>query len=255
MSTPLPPAAPAAAPTAGPKSIDFAKPFTFAFEDPEWLTKVGITLAVFFGSMLTMGCLFVGLAGFALLYGYQRRVALRTMQGQPGLPDWDAWEDDLREGAKLMVVRLVWGLPGALMLGLAYAAFLLGALAGQDSGPPTWALALAGVFGCLGAPLTLLGAIGGEIGVVRCIEKGELAAGFRVGEMVRFARENLVNLLLLLVVVILSGMIAQMAGLVLCGIGILFTPGWIFLPTGQAIGQVLQADRAHRTTSSAAVFT
>ena len=251
MATPLPPAAP---PAAGPRSIDFAKPFTFAFEDPEWLTKVGITLAVFFGSMLTMGCL-VGLAGFAMLYGYQRRVALRAMQGQPGLPDWDSWEDDLREGAKLMVIRLVWGLPGALMLGAAYLAFILGAVAGQDAGPPTWSIAIAGVFGCLGAPLTLLGGIGGEIGVVRCIENGELAAGFRPAEMVRFARENLVNLLLLFVVMILSGMIAQMAGLVLCGIGILFVPGWIFLAGGQAIGQVLQADRAHRTTSSSAVFT
>src|SRR5436305_2036927 len=103
MST-LPPAA-SAAPAAGPKTIDFAKPFTFAFEDPEWLMKVGITLAVFFASFLTMGC-FVGLAGIAILYGYQRRIAQRVMQGQPGLPDWDSWEDDLREGAKLLVIRL-----------------------------------------------------------------------------------------------------------------------------------------------------
>jgi len=251
VSTPITPST-ATAPS-GPKTIDFAKPFTFAFEDPEWLQKVGIALAVFFASAITAGCL-VGLAGFAVLFGYMKRVADRAIQRQPGLPDWDSWEDDLREGSKLLVAALVYALPGALVLAFGYVLFIIGAAAGGGDQPPTWAMAVLVTSLGLGMLLLLVGMIGAQIAVVRIVDTGKLGAAFHPGEMIRYVRANFVNLLLLFVVSILAGFAAQAVGLLLCVIGVFFTRGFVFLAQGNAIGQVIQADRATRATSSAAVF-
>ena len=81
--------------------MDIAKSFTFMFEDPEWLRKLGIGFLV-----VAVGLLFsvvlIGLIPLIIVLGYTLDVTRNVMDGQPNpLPEWNDWEGFLMRGLKL----------------------------------------------------------------------------------------------------------------------------------------------------------
>src|SRR2546430_12333081 len=98
---PPPPPPPLRPPTTG---FDFARPFTFTFEDPRWVQKVLL------GGLFMLASAFI--VGAFFLYGYLARLARNVIAGvQHPLPEWDDLGEFFSEGLRLFCVGLIYTLP------------------------------------------------------------------------------------------------------------------------------------------------
>ena len=237
MSTPPP----APAPT---RTLDFGRCFTFLTEDPDWVKKLLIGGAFTLASALIVGAFFVA--------GYVARFVRRVAAGEARpLPEWDDLGGIFGDGLRLVglyfactigVVLLVLLL--ACPLGLVFAA-----LSGVSHNRA--AEEFLAVFGGLGfvalyGVLFLLGFAVNLVlpaAAVRVIFKNDLAAGFDIGAIVRFVRENLGNYLLSLVVFILANFLAQF-GVILCCVGVFPAIFWAYLTLGYALGDTVRLNPA-----------
>src|SRR4051812_33902692 len=98
---PPPPPPPVRPPASG---FDFARPFTFTFEDPRWVQKVLLGGLFMLASVFIVGAFFV--------YGYLARLARNVIAGmQHPLPEWDDLGEYFSEGLRLFCVGFIYTLP------------------------------------------------------------------------------------------------------------------------------------------------
>jgi hypothetical protein len=217
------------------QTFDFARPFQYAFEDPNWMKKV------------LMGGLFllIPIVGPMVAYGYMIRTMRQVADGNDSsLPEWDQFGDDLMTGLKAMVTVLGYVFPGFIIyFGAQIVGVILSAVGGHSDAVGTIAglVMMAGM--CLGMPILMIGALLSPIGLLRFVDTGEIGAAFRFGEVLGFVKNNFVNILMALVVGFVGQFIAQF-GIIACFIGVLFTMTWALMVQGHAWGQVLKLDRA-----------
>ncbi|PKO21777.1 MAG: hypothetical protein CVU38_12955, partial [Chloroflexi bacterium HGW-Chloroflexi-1] len=71
--------------------MDIGKSFTYMFEDPDWLRKLGIgTLVGLIG--IVFSPILIGFIPLLMLMGYTLDVVRNTMDGrQYPLPEWEDW--------------------------------------------------------------------------------------------------------------------------------------------------------------------
>jgi hypothetical protein len=206
-------------------NLDIGKAFTFVTEDPNWVTKVliggGLTLAMILGFML----LFVpGLFVLAIIAGYLYAVCHNVINGQPQpLPEWDEFGAKMRDGFKVIVVGLVYGLPLVLISLLFFVPFIFAIALGNDGA------AVAGVgFLMLGICLSFFAAILSyivmPIGMGRlAASNGDVGTALRVGEVFSTLSRNVgTYLVVALISYFLIGFIGGLGGIV-CGVGAAFT--------------------------------
>ena len=92
--------------------MNIGKSFSFVFEDPRWLTKVGIgTLVLIISGLLSP--ILVGILGYFILTGYGLEVLHNVRKGELyPMPEWrDRWGEWLVLGVKAAVAVFVWALP------------------------------------------------------------------------------------------------------------------------------------------------
>jgi hypothetical protein len=231
-------------------TFDIGRPFVYVFEDKDWITKVLIGGAVFLGSFM-LSLVLIGLAGFLLIAGYQRRVSMAVAEGaELPIPDLFAQPgEDMVVGLKMMAIGFVWVLPALVLRVIGVIAMLVISAVGggNDDAAAVGGFVMIGT-SCLALPLQILGSAIALIGILRFWDTGELGAGFRVGEIMAFAKRQWVNLLLSLVVMMGAGIAAEMVGFLLLCIGIFFTMFWSNLATAHALGQIIRIDRATRAS-------
>ncbi len=86
--------------------MNIGKAFTFAFEDKDWLKKIGIAGLV----------MLIPLIGQITVMGWAIEVTRRVINRESEtLPDWSAFGDYLVKGLKLFVISLVYSLPIILL--------------------------------------------------------------------------------------------------------------------------------------------
>ena len=222
-----PPGLPPAGPREG--TFDFVKPFTFVFEDPNWLRKVLIGGLFYLLSFLIVGLFFIA--------GYVARLVRNVANGvQHPLPEWDDLGEYFAEGLKLAAVAIIYcvpivavvialGVPGALM-------------SGADSDVArNFGGGLMGCAWCLMIPFSLLLAAVMPVAYLRTVMTGRIGAAFEFGEIWDFIRTNFANYLLAIVVHIVAQFASQLGIMLLC-IGIIFTAFWSVVVSGHAFGQV-----------------
>jgi hypothetical protein len=217
---PPPPPPPPPAPTGAGTGFDFGKPFTFLFEDPRWLNKV------------LMGGLFVFLSflivGWFFLLGYCARLTRNIVAGvERPLPEWDNLGEYFNEGLRLFGVALVYVLP---IVAFVIAIGLPGAImsAAENQGLKNLGGGLLGCSWCLIVPFALAITFFLPAALVRVSILQRFGAGFEIGELWRFIRENIGNYLLAIVVYLVARFLAG-AGIVLLCIGVIFTGFWSVL--------------------------
>jgi hypothetical protein len=189
--------------------MDIAKSFTFMFEDPDWLRKLGIGFLV-----VAVGLLFsvvlIGLIPLIIVLGYTLVVTRNVMDGQANpLPEWNDWEGFLKRGLKLAGVLVVWALPLILMsipLGLG------AALAGNGN--------QGGFAAALGALCSLCGVcLSIAWGVVYLVftpaiyahlaYTNRFSSGFEFARLWEFTRANLSNVIVAILLVLVAGVIGS----------------------------------------------
>ncbi|HET9221192.1 MAG TPA: DUF4013 domain-containing protein [Roseiflexaceae bacterium] len=211
--------------------MDIGKTFSYVFEDERWISKVLIGGLVFI----------VPILNFAV-FGYTLKVAQNVAQGNSRpLPEWGGeFGDHFMRGLYWVVIQLVYLLPAILLYGI-FACVLVGAgsAASENGSDAAGAIGTLGV--CLLPLVFLLFLVGGVLaygGIARFAATNSLSEAFKFAEVIALVRNNLGDWIMLLLVIILSGIVAQL-GFIACGVGVLFTSFYAQCVNGHALGQLI----------------
>ena len=224
--TPPPPTPP------GRTTIDFGRPFTYVFEDPEWIVKVVIGGLMYILSIFLIGIFFI--------FGYCARLTRNVADGAARpLPQWDDWGNDLVEGLKLFVIVLIYYAPVMIIFMVAMGGMaMLGAIA-DDTGADGVAAVAGGMFSigmCLLYVLALAVAVILPAALTLAVMRRSFAAAFDFRAVFAYMGQNGTNYILAIVVHFVAGFLAQFGVILLC-IGLLFTAFWAQLATTYAFAE------------------
>jgi len=219
-----------------PSTFDFARPFTFVFQDPGWVAKVLIGGLFLLGAVILIGPLFA--------MGYCAQLVRNVVAGQQRpLPEWDRLGDYFAEGFRMFVIGLVYTIPVIVVAGFfVVPAFIAGTLANRNDALREVQAVMGGFASCLIAPLSLLLSFWIPGALLFAVVEERMGAAFEFARIWGFIRDNLGNYLLAFVVYIIARFVAG-AGLILCCIGIIFTMFWQMLITSYAYAETWRLAR------------
>ena len=208
--------------------MNFGKSFTYPFEDKEWVTKLLI------GSLLSV-IPFVNLA----TYGYALRIVKNVADGveQP-LPNWDDLGDYFVKGLIATLGTLVYFLPViALSVVIAVFSALAGYDASSNSGQFTPFVLCVWGLSCTMGLYALFVSLILPAAYAKYAISGEFGAFFRFREILPFITSNLGDYIIVLILAWIAYFVASF-GVILCGIGIVFTQFWALLVGPHLLGQI-----------------
>ena len=211
MSAPPPP------PASSSQTIDFAQPFRFVFDDPDWIKKIVIGGLFYLLSFLLIGLFFIG--------GYTVLLCRNVIRGvaRP-LPEWDDLGTYFVDGVKVLLICLLYALPILVVWLLLFGgAALSGSFENEDIGA-----IIAGMSGCvtlLMVLVILLYSLFLPAALLMFVATGSIAEAFNIRRIVRFVTNNPANYILAWLVYLVSNFLSQF-GIVLLCIGVIFTAFW-----------------------------
>lgn len=224
--------------------MDFGRAFTFAFEDPDWLKKIGIAALVFL----------IPVVGTIVVLGWGLEITRRVINNEPQpLPDWSNFGEFLSKGFKAFVVSFAYLLPilliafcGQLGIGFAIAG------AGNSSNSDATASILSLVMFCVICFLSLLGMAVSIIlpaahGILAAT--GELGAAFRFNEVFGLVRAAPGPYLMVVVGVFVTSLVLSPLGMLICFIGVLVTSAYTSVLSAHLTGQAYKVAKAAQTST------
>jgi hypothetical protein len=174
--------------------MDIGRAFSYPFQDPAWVTKIII------GAVMVL----IPIIGWLILGGYTLRIMRRVVSGSDvPLPEWTDYGAMFADGVKALIVYIVWAIPFIILTAISNASDNL-------------------VFNCLSAVVGLAQTPLLASAIVPVAISGELADGFKFGEIINRVLNNLGPYLIVIVIGIAASIIAGL-GIIACGIGILAT--------------------------------
>jgi hypothetical protein len=218
------------APQATPAQVDVGEAFGYVFRSRNWFGK----LAVGALCLLFFWLFFIPLF---ILLGYFVEAARSISRGGRELPPWTDLGKKLGEGFLLAVALFVWELPGSILSSGGGGFHCVQSSCSFQAGPLA---PLGALYGLLIALLTA--AIWSQFLV------GGFAGAFDFRVVFRRALQNPGMTVIVWLVASVLGVIIALAGLIVVGIGILFT-----LPYAFALSANLYGQFAQRTEGAAGV--
>ena len=198
--------------------MDIGKSFGFVFEDKEWVTKILIgALILLAGVLLGIFVIPAILAGF-LLSGYGVEITRRVIRREAEvLPVWDNWGDLLIDGLKVWVIGVVYALP------IIISSICLGTPIGilSENSESAGAI-LSAILGCINLLWGIVMAFLLPAAIALFVDKDDLGAAFRFGEVFGLVRDNFSTYLITAVMIWVANLIGGL-GVILCGFGWLVT--------------------------------
>jgi len=217
-------------------SLDFLRPFTFAFDDPRWLPKI------LMGGLFALASIF--LIGIFFIYGYMARLARNVIKGvQYPLPEWDDLGEYFTEGLKLFAVALVYAIPVILIAGIAIVPMIIiNAGADNNEALRSFAGMSASCVWCVMFPISIALAVWMPAALLMVVVTGEFSAGFDFRRIWQFIRANVGNYILAFVVWLVARFAASFGFILLC-VGVFFTAFWAFCVAAYAFGEVYRMSK------------
>jgi len=206
--------------------MNIGKSLSFVFEDKKWIEKILI------GGILML----IPLLGPILMLGYSVALVRNVRNHEPEpLPEWDDWGTKIAEGFKLLIINFIWGLPLFILM---FLMFIPAAMAGNSDSGGGFAGFLMFCFGCFMFlyAIVLWLAVPGI--TIKFAETGEFGDGFKVGEILNFTKKHVGPIIIVAIVSWLVYMVAGLIGMLLCGVGTLFTMFWASLVYYHMVGQI-----------------
>ena len=187
--------------------------FTWPARDPQWLTKILIIGLI----------LLIPIAGAINGIGWMLATLDRLRAGDEALAPANL--SYIGRGFRLFVVNLVYGLAIVLVAAAIYVpALLIASSQSQGSANPTL-VSLAIVLSLLAFSVATLGTLALNFAlpsIVLATDRDGIRGGLRVSAVLRRSRINVANTLIAGLMLIAAGFVGSL-GIVLCGIGVLFT--------------------------------
>jgi hypothetical protein len=203
--------------------MDFAKAFSFVFDDQDWIKKVAI------GGLITL----IPIIGIFIVMGYALAVARNVIHGkEQAMPEWSDFGKMLVDGFFSWLISMVYTLPiFILMCVVMFPAMLIG---GEDS-------VLGGLAGCCVAVFSIIYGFAMCLfflpaALMRYAVSGDIMSAFKFGEILALTRANLMVFLMALLIAIVASFVGGL-GAIACGVGALFTGFYSYCVMGHAYGQ------------------
>ena len=210
--------------------MDFAKAFSFVFDDPNWVQKIII------GGIVSL----IPVIGWFLVMGYMIAVGRNVIRGNPEpLPDWSEFGQFLIDGLYTMVISFVYTLPIFLVLCFVLLPALAIGGAFEGNGEELGAIGVLGIC-CFTGFAVIYGIAVGWLflpaALARYADTGDMASALRFTEVFAISRANPFVFLMALIVSWVASFIAGF-GMILCFVGVFFTGFYAQCVTGHAYGQ------------------
>ena len=213
-----PPPAPPAPPTGSGTQFDFLRPFTFAFQDPRWVTKILI------GGLFYIAAFF--LIGIFFILGYCAKLFRNVLAGVADpLPEWDELGEFFSEGLGLVVIGLAFTVPIIVLVAAVFIPAVIVAGASQEEIARNLSGGAMSCAWCLIVPLSLAVSFFLPGALTLAVVERRFTAAFEFGRLWRYIRGNFANYLLAFVVYLIARFAASF-GLILFCIGVVFTAFW-----------------------------
>lgn len=218
--------------------MDFGRAFTYAFEDSEWIKKVGIAAVV----------ILIPIVGGIVLMGWALELMRRVIADDPTpLPDWSDFGGLLGKGFKAFVVTLAYTLPVILVV-ICGQTVTIGSAAALENNPDvagTVAI-VAGI--CMGCFALIFGILAGLLvppALGNLAVTGELGAAFRFGEVFGLLRSAIGPYLISILIIALVSPILASLGSLVCGIGALAAAAYLQVITSHLYGQAYKVAKSN----------
>ncbi len=225
--------------------MEFGRAFTFVFDDPEWLKKIGIAGLVFL----------IPVIGSIVVMGWGLEITRRVIKNETALlPDWINFSEYLPKGFQAFVVGFAYALPLILLIACGQGATIAMTFAAASSntdaaGPIVTVLSL-----CISCLFIILGIATGFLmpaALGSLAARGELGDAFKFNEVIGLVRAAPGPYLMVLLGSGLANMILSPLGMVACGIGMLFTVAYTSAVSGHLSGQAYKAAKALHSQTGA----
>jgi hypothetical protein len=224
--------------------MDFGKAFTFMFEDPDWLRKLGIGTLIGLVGVLLFWTIIVPIVVSILVLGYTLEVTRNLLvRREPVLPEWHDWSGFLSRGFKLFIAFLIWSLP----IIVAMIPMMIGAaLTDNNSGAEGLGIFMILCTSCLMMLWLVVVFLFTPAIYVAVAHSDSFAAAFNFARLWAFTRDNLgnviVSIILAMVLVPLIAAVVGSLGFIVLLIGALITiPAatlWQYLVQAHLFGQI-----------------
>lgn len=186
--------------------INYTKAFSFMFEDKNWVVKI------FLGAIFNL--LSLVLVGIPFILGYVLELARNSSEGKEiPLPEWDKLGDKFTRGLIYLIILVIYSIPGMILSFIPCVKYCLG---------PLYFLAL-----MFALPYITL----------KYAKTGSFEEAFRFNDMFEFVKQNLNNLIMVVLLTIALEIIASFGVLALV-VGVFFTCFWASLAVYYLYGKV-----------------
>jgi hypothetical protein len=218
--------------------MEFGRAFSYAFEDSEWIKKVGIAALVFL----------IPLLGLIILMGWSLEIIRRVSLDDPQpLPDWSNFGGFVGKGFKAFVVVLGYALPVILIV-ICGQAVTIGSAAALENNPETASTVALVASICTGCFALLFAILAGllippALGNLAATE--QVGAAFRFGEIFGLLRSAIGPYLISIIIISLVSPILASIGSLVCGIGALAAVAYTQVITGHLYGQAYKIAKAN----------
>jgi hypothetical protein len=190
-------------------TMNYTKAFSFMFEDQNWIVKI-ILGAIF--NLLTLV-----LVGIPFIFGYLLEVAKNSAEGKEiPLPEWDNLGEKFVRGLVYLIILIIYSIPGMILVFIPCVKFCLG---------PLYFLALGFILPYI---------------TVRYAQTGSFEECFRFNQIIDFTKNNVNNLIMVVLLTIALQIIAAFGTLALV-VGVFFTMFWAHLAIFYLYGKVVRA--------------
>jgi len=224
--------------------MDFGKAFLFVTEDDSWIKKIAIGAVFILFIWLVIPIFFV--------IGYQVAVIRRVMKNDPDpLPEWEEWGTIFMDGAVVGVAMFVYALP-VILLALCSMVIWLPAATGNDVLAGGAILGMV-VIGCLVFLFAIALAFLVPALYIQYAREGDFGSMFQVGKVIAISRENFVNILIVILVMIAANfLLGLVTWIPICGWFILAPAGnfWIMVAVAYLYGQIAGGPKGEKLEAS-----
>lgn len=205
--------------------MQFGKSFTYVFEDDDWVMKTIIA------GLISL----IPVIGQITVFGWGLEVTRRVINRDPNpLPDWSDFGGHIVKGIIAWVIGFVYALP--IIIISACPLILVFAAADNET-----VFVIAWVcFGFIALLYGILMMFMFPAAMGNYAAKGEISAAFRFGEVFGLVRAAPGAYILAILGALIAGIIAPL-GVILCGIGVLWTQAYAVLIYSHLWGQAYNA--------------
>jgi hypothetical protein len=209
--------------------MEFGKAFTYPFQDPDWIKKLGIA-----GLLLI-----IPIIGWLFLAGWMLETIRRVIQRDPTpLADWSDFGGYLVKGLQAFVVGLVYALP-VILISICQQVVTLGIQQGGSSDQNSMTSVITILALCISCVSLIYNILLGLVlpaAYANLVATGQMGAAFRFGEVFGLVRAAPAAYIIALLGGIVSGFIAGL-GLIICFIGVFFTAAYATAINAHLYGQ------------------